>query len=133
MRVVGYENVVKNLNKLKGTVIYRVIGAVDMSLADLVNHAKQGHADATAHMNSRYRNQTTNLTNSIQSRIHKITDSEVVGVAWAGQFYGYYVEFGSFNVKTGRMNQPYPFMYPALQHAKVKLRERMEKLSRKGR
>lgn len=122
----GQREIENNLRKMETQVIGKVVDAVDMTCVDFANHAKAGHGDNMAHANNRYRNRTTNLTNSIMSISAKRDGNKVIGHVSANQFYANWVESGtSINRRTGRPNRPYPFMVPAMFYSIDGLRRRL--------
>lgn len=113
--VTGQNEIIANLMRTAKGAKREAIEAVDKTCIDVSNHAKQGHEGNMAHANNRYRNITSNLTQSISPEIIEITDDLVDGIVKATQEYAYSVETGvKSNVMTGRPNRAYPFLFPAL-------------------
>ena len=93
-------------------VVARLLGAKDHQLAaaievvgqvgDLIaTNAKEGHAVGSMphnHFPPRYQNRTTNLTNSIDSKLTNITAWSVEGQVFAGMEYAAEVESRGYNV-----------------------------------
>lgn len=104
-----------NLRIQSSAILRQVVDAVEQTSVDIANHAKAGHAGNMAHANGRYRNRTTNLTNSIIPHLLRADYKEVDGIVLASENYAYWVEFGTtVNIRTGLPNRPYPFMQPAI-------------------
>lgn len=118
--VIGAEQIINNLNRARITWLGKIADDVEKTCNEAENHAKAGHIENTAHMNDRYANQTSNLTNSISSGINKVGINGVTGFIAANQEYAAMVEFGT------SQNQAYPFLFPALVHVQPILRARLE-------
>lgn len=106
--VFGTQQVINNLMRQKDKKLDRIAVAVEKTCVDVSNHAKAGHAGNQAHMNKRYRNQTSTLTRSIMSDIESVSYDRIVGIVYTSMGYAPGVELGTVK------NKPYPFMYPAI-------------------
>jgi len=130
--VTGVQQVANNLMMHKYKMLAKVGEAIEKTCIDVANHAKAGHAGNAAHMNKRYRNQTTNLTNSITPELVEINLQRAHGIVHTGAIeYAAVVEFGNttgVNVRTGKKNKPYPYMVPALLAGKEVFQKRMKKI-----
>ena len=112
--VTGVEKVQANLARSINRKIARIIEAVEMTAVDVRNHAAEGHQGDRAHMEGRYANRTTNLTNSLAVSPPQIDVSGVEVIVFAGMEYAPYVE------------HRYPFMFPALEANRGVFKERMK-------
>lgn len=112
----GLQEVLNNIRRKENRMIDKVADAVEKVSAKMSNHAKSGHAGDRAHMNKRYRNRTTNLTNSINPDTLKITRKRVEGGIATNVEYAYWVE------------QRYPYMFPALKSVKDEFSNRIKKI-----
>jgi len=100
--VSGTQKVINNLMLKKFKFLGKIGEAVEKTAVDIANHAKKGHVGNMAHANKRYQNRTTNLTQSIEPGLEKISLDEVTGFVAATKDYALPVEMR------------YPFMFPAL-------------------
>jgi len=119
--VIGAEQMVMNLNRVRIKWLGKIADAVEKSCVDGSNHAKSGHAGIVSHANHRFMSQTENLVNSIEPKMFKISVNEVIGGIVAGEDYAPFLEFGTSN-----MWFSYPFLFPALVHIQPILRVRLE-------
>lgn len=104
--ITGLRTVLNNIRRKENKMINKVATIVERTSVSMSNHAKSGHAGDRAHMNNRYQNRTTNLTNSIDPDTLEITATRINGGIATNMEYAYYVE------------QRYPFMFPALRSVK---------------
>jgi len=119
--VIGAEQIVMNLNRVRIKWLGKIADAVEKSCVDGANHAKAGHAGNVSHANQRFQSQTENLVNSIEPGLSKVSINSVEGFIAANEDYAAYVEFGTSN-----MWFAYPFLFPALVHIQPILRARLE-------
>jgi hypothetical protein len=122
--VSGTQEVINNLMREASKIIDEVAHAIELTTNDIATHAKSGHEDNSAHMNKRYQNQTSNLTNSIQQGQLAILQKEITQDVIAGQDYAANVELGTSK------SRPYPFMFPALMACKKKFEARLNAIKR---
>lgn len=112
-RVEGMDEVLRNMKIAGDLILQQVAEAVEKTAVDVANHAKAGHEGNKAHMNERYQNQTTNLTNSITPEMGIVTPLEVEAIVYTTMEYAYYVEC------------LYPYLWPALVANEGNLRRRV--------
>ena len=106
--VFGTQQVINNILRQKDKKLDRIAIAVEKTCVDVANHAKAGHQGNQAHMNKRYRNQTSTLTRSIMPGLESVTFARVIGIVYTNMEYAPAVELGTVR------NSPYPFMFPAI-------------------
>jgi len=104
--VTGQREMQNNLMMRRHKSLALVGEAVEKTCVDVSNHAKAGHEGNMAHMNKRYRNRTTNLTNSITPELLEVTIDGAHGIVSAGMDYAYYVEFGTKKKYYDRQTEP---------------------------
>ncbi len=98
----GADKMVAKLVSAKNRKLARIVDAVEMTGVQVRNHAASGHEGDVAHMNDRYANRTTNLTNSLAVSPAQISRKSVTVVVFAGMEYAPIIE------------EIYPFLFPAL-------------------
>lgn len=123
--VTGTQQIINRLMMERDRMLRAIGRAVEATCVDISNHAKAGHAGNQAHMNDRYRNQTSTLTRSITPELEKVSRTEVVGVVYSNVEYAAFVEIGTSE------NRPYPYLYPALLANKDSFKRRMMHASRR--
>jgi hypothetical protein len=117
----GTQEVITRLNMERNKAVRRLAEAIEKTCVDVSNHAKAGHAGNQAHMNARYQNRTSTLTRSIMPELVEARPDRVVGIVFTNIEYAPFVELGTVR------NRPYPFLYPALQHGKPILQDRVRR------
>jgi hypothetical protein len=105
--VLGRDNLVQNLSKFRANVVSKLVTAVEIVQAKVVEHARAKHGK-DSHRSGRFETQTGGLEESIQPGKVLITDKEVSGVIEARMPYASHVEYGTSRAKA------FPFMLPAL-------------------
>lgn len=131
--ITGDQQMINNLNMQNSKLLANTGEAVEKTCIDISNHAKSNHEGNMAHAESRYRNRTSNLTNSVIPELLEVTKERVHGIVSVGEEYAATVEFGNtngVNVLTGLPNKPYPFMTPALVHNMVNYQKRLSRILR---
>lgn len=115
----GTETVLARMQRVRDAAINDAIVAVEQTCADICKHAKDGHAGNMAHASGRYKNRTSNLTNSIVPLEPVIDNGVITGYAAAMMEYAAFVELG-----TSR-SRPYPYMFPAMAANRDTFKKRM--------
>ena len=121
IKITGISELNKNISAFKSEVISILVrGATDGAIL-IQNDAKLNHG-LNAHDMGRYRNRTTNLTNSIQATPAKIHQNSIKSEVAALVDYAAAVEQGG-KIKIRKRSyrsKPYPFMFPAFEKFRSK-------------
>ncbi len=107
--VTGLNALLKNIGRINAATIRKVSTIVEKRAVRVRNHAKADHFKGLAHAVGRYENQTSNLTNSITSKLTRADATAVEAIVFTNKEYAPKLEFGEGNRK------PYPFMRPAME------------------
>lgn len=109
--VSGWKETILNLSKYEKNVVDRLVTAVQITQAEVVNEAKANHP---------YTDRTQTLTKSIQAGDVIIKQGSVDGNILALADYASFVEFG-----TSR-SQAYPFLGPAILKSRNSFNRRVD-------
>jgi HK97 gp10 family phage protein len=105
--VTGLAKLMTTLVGITKAVESQVVEVVEKNAVRVKNHAKADHTGKMAHAIGRYTNQTTNLTNSIQSTSATNSGGVISAEVRTNKEYAAKVEFGTSRTAA------YPFMQPA--------------------
>lgn len=123
MAVTGLAELKRNLNTFKRKARNVIEDAVYEGATMIANEARQDHG-ADAHAKKRYKDITTNLTQSIQEQKPKVRGSKITSDVTAGDVTAG-MEYAA------KVEQFYPFLFPALEKMSRPINREIMKLLRK--